>query len=168
MDISLYTPGQRVQVVVVVDQVSTEVNGSTGELERFLYAVYDKTTGKLLGHSWLNKTKDSIQLQKYPFGTVVEFETEIGPYRARDGRGELLNISGVTLVRKPTLQLVQVMHTSKDEDRVKNGHLHPTKKACRTCGKPAKDTRWRGCANTGRFVEFCSEKCRTAYLSKTI
>ncbi len=157
-----YKPGERIQVCAVIDQAATESHMRTGAVERYLYAVYDRISGRNIGHLWLNRTSDANQLKDIPFGAIVQFEAEVAEYRARNGLFELRNISQVKLLRKPTLARVLEMHEAKDKDRIRRG-ISPRREMC-VCGKPAGTDRFRGYDSSGKSHEFCSEACRTKFL----
>jgi hypothetical protein len=158
-----YTPGERRMFCAVVDQGAVESHMRTGAVERYLYVIYDRVTGRNVGHLWLNKTRDAEQLKDIPFGAIVQFEAEVAEYRARNGLFELRNISQVKQLRKPTLSRVLEMHVAKDADRVRRG-LNYRVGVCSHCGSSTESDIYRGYSSKGVASEFCSLKCRTQYL----
>jgi hypothetical protein len=158
-----YKPGERRMFCAVVDQGAIESHMRTGAVERYLYAIYDRSNGRNVGHLWLNKTKDAEQLKDIPFGAIVQFEAEIAEYRARNGLFELRNISQVKQIRKPTLARVLEMHDAKDVDRVRRG-LNFKVGVCTQCRSSTESDIYRGYSSKGIAKEFCSKGCRTQYL----
>jgi hypothetical protein len=158
-----YIPGERKVFCAVIDQAAVEKHMLTNAVERYLYAIYDKETGRNVGHLWLNKTKDANQLKDIPFGAIVQFEAEVAEYRARNDLFELRNISQVKMLRKPTLARVLEMHDAKDADRVRRG-LNFKVGVCAQCGSPTASDIYRGYSSKGMASEFCTKECRTQYL----
>lgn len=162
-----YKPGERRLFCAVIDQAAVESHMRTGAVERYLYAIYDKESGRNVGHLWLNKSKDANQLKDIPFGAIVQFEAEIAEYRARSDLYEVRNISNVKMVRKPTLARVLEMHDAKDADRVRRG-LNFKVGVCAQCRSPTASDKYRGYNRKGMAQEFCSKGCRTEYLTKEL
>jgi hypothetical protein len=157
-----YKHGERRRFCAIVDQGAIERNMKSGQVERYLYAVYDRVTGRNVGHLWLNKTADAIQLKDVPFGAIVEFEAEVAYYRNRSDLFELRNISMVKVLRPATFERVMKMHEDKDRDRIRRG-VRQSNANCK-CGGKAKSDRYRGYDRHGKAYEFCSDKCRKEFL----
>jgi hypothetical protein len=158
-----YRPGSRHVFCAIVDQGAVEKHMGSGAVERFLYKVYDKASGRKVGHLWLNKTADAKQLSDVPFGAIVQFEAEVAQYRASKTLYELRNISKVVVVRAPTLERVFEMYADKDHDRLRRGVNH-REDHCALCGKKTHDNRFRGYSKFGKAAEFCSTLCRESYV----